>query len=263
MAKVAPPRPTWDSQRRGLGPAIPPTVPCWILNSLRPGFTLVELLVVIAIIALLLSILTPSLMKAKSLAKRIECAANLRQVYLAVNLYLNANDNTYPSADDPVSTSPFYWLWMGRGWRSFVEPYLDGGIDVNNPSVLLCPGDPSESGKYESTSYAYSMAFYHSPEQIDSMNGVDDTYKNPRPSIPQKSLSVADPAGKILIAEWFSNHQPIDNEKGWWSWDGTRNYLFADGQVRLLKADQIRPARDGLPDANLTFRGIRGADYPR
>ena len=227
------------------------------------GFTLVELLVVIAIIALLLSILTPSLMKAKALARRLKCTGNLRQIHLAVNLYLDTNDNTYPCAQDPVSTTPFYWLWMGRGWRSFVEPYLDGNIDVNNPSVLLCPADSTEPHKYESTSYAYSMAFYHSPRQIDTMNTVEDTYTNSQPSIPQKCFDVADPSGKVLIAEWFSNHQLIEDEKGWWSWDGTRNYLFADGQIRFLKAGQIRPARDALPDVNLTFRGIKGADLSR
>ena len=228
----------------------------------RPGFTLIELLVVIAIIALLLSILSPSLIKAKDLARRLKCASNLRQIYLAVGLYLDAYDNTYPCARDPVSTTPFYWLWMGRGWRSFVEPYLGGPIDVNNPSVLLCPADRTEKHKYESTSYAYSMAFYHSPAQIETLNKREDTYTNPLPPIRQKSLDVANPSGKILLGEWYSNHEPIDDEKGWWSWDGTRNYLFADGQVRLLKADRIRPARNGMPDANLTFKGIKGTDYP-
>ncbi len=228
----------------------------------RPAFSLVELLVVIAIIALLLAILIPSLRKAKSLARRLSCANNLRQIHLAFDLYLGANDDTYPCAQDPVSTTPFYWLWMGRGWRKFIEPYLGGNIDVNNPSVLLCPADTTDPAKYESTSYAYSMAFYHSPEQIDAMNAVEDTYRDPRPSIPQKSLNVAGPSGKILIGEWFSNHYPNDDEKGWWNWLGARNYLFADSQVRLLKATQIRPARDNLPDANLTKHGIRGADYP-
>jgi len=106
------------------------------------------------------------------------------------------------------------------------------------------------------------MAFYHSPAQIDTLNKVEDTYSNPLPSIPQKALDVADPAGKILIAEWFSNHEPIEDEKGWWTWDGTRNYLFADGQVHMLKANRIRPARDNMPDANLTLHGIKGTDYP-
>jgi len=226
----------------------------------RLGLSLVELLVTIAIIALLISILTPSLMRAKSIAMRVKCAHNLKQIDIAMNLYLNANDNTYPCAQDPVSTEPFYWLWMGRGWRAFVEPYLGGSIDVNNPSVLLCPADPSDSAKYESTSYAYSMAFYHSPEQIDSMDETADTYTNPQLSISQRVGDVAYPAGKILIGEWFSNHKLLDEDKGWWTWEGCRNYLFADGQVQYLQAQDIRPAQDGLPNANLTVHGIKGID---
>ncbi|UCG59760.1 MAG: type II secretion system protein [Phycisphaerales bacterium] len=228
------------------------------------GFTLVELLVVIAVIALLLSILTPSLMKAKSVATRVRCAHNLKQIHLAMGLYLNANDNTYPCAQDPVSTDPPYWLWMGRGWRRFAEPYLDGtgATDANNPSVLLCPQDRTDPATYESTSYAYSMVFYHSPEQIDGMSATTDTYANPQPSIPQRSSDVAHPSGKILIGEWFSNHHRIEDEKGWWNWQGARNFIFAAGQVSFLKATQIRPARDELPDANLTVHGIKGQDHP-
>jgi prepilin-type N-terminal cleavage/methylation domain-containing protein/prepilin-type processing-associated H-X9-DG protein len=232
-------------------------------NSARSGFTLVELLVVIAIIALLLGILMPSLRRVRSSAVRLGCANNLKQINLAVNMYLDGNEETYPCAQDPVSTDPAYWLWMGRGWRSLVEPYLGGNIDPNNPSVLLCPHDRAAKEKYASTSYAYSMAFYHSDEQIDAMSNPADTYSNPQPSIGQRRVNVARPAGKILIGEWLSNHASVEDDKGWWCWEGSRNFLFADGQVRFLKAGQIRPARDGLPDANLTVRGIKGVDWPR
>jgi prepilin-type N-terminal cleavage/methylation domain-containing protein len=232
-------------------------------NLVRAGFTLIELLVVIAIIALLLSILMPSLRKAKFAAVRLKCAHNLKQIDLAFNMYLNTNEATYPCAQDPVSTDPPYWVWMGRGWRSFVEPYMGGKIDANSPSVLFCPQDRAAKEKYESTSYAYSMAFYHGPEQIDTMSSPADTYQNPQPSVPQRSVDVAGPSGKILIGEWQSNHVPIDDDNGWWCWEGSRNYLFADGQIRFLQAGQIRPAGDGLPDANLTVRGIKGQDWPR
>ncbi|UCG59142.1 MAG: hypothetical protein JSU70_06460, partial [Phycisphaerales bacterium] len=73
---------------------------------------------------------------------------------------------------------------------------------------------------------------------------------------------VAHPSGKILIGEWFSNHYRTEDEKGWWNWQGARNYVFAAGQVTFLKATQIRPARDELPDANLTVHGIKGVDHP-
>jgi len=240
-----------------------------IHTTRNKGFSLVELLVVIAIIALLLSILTPSLMKAKSIAMRIRCTHNLKQIHLAVNLYTGANDNTYPCAQDPLpprllgeDKSGGYWLWMGRGWRSFVRPYLDDNIDPNNPSVLFCPQDRIAAEKYESTSYSYSMSFYHSSNQIDQMSSLTETYGTiSPPGIPQRVSDVANPVGKILIGEWLSNHLPIDDDKGWWCWQGRRNHLFADGQVYSLYADQIRPARDGLPDANLTVHGIKGIDY--
>jgi prepilin-type N-terminal cleavage/methylation domain-containing protein/prepilin-type processing-associated H-X9-DG protein len=226
---------------------------------LQPGFSLIELLVVIGIIALLLSILMPALGKARSVAMRVKCTHNLKQINLAMHLYIEANKQTYPCAEDPFPGN--FWFWMGI-WSSSVNPYLGGQITDDSPLIMACP----ENTTGYPFSYAYSMSFYHSPEQIDTMNSYQDTVdpNNIQPSIPQRSLSVARPSQKILIGEWYSNHRPTkDEDQGWWCWQGTRNYLFADGHISFLEAEQIRPARDGLPDVHLTFHGIKGVDWPR
>jgi len=227
------------------------------------GFSLIELLVVISIIAAILALLIPGLGKARVKSRRIACASNLRQIDVAMHMYLNTNDGTYPCAQDPLPkknpSDPNIWLWMGRGWRDFLVPYLGGNIDANNPSVLLCPADDIAPVNWESTSYSYSLAFYHSPEQIDTMTsdlGV------PGP-VPQRPENIAKPAGKIVAGEWLSNHKRLESDvdKGWWDTQGQRNYLFADGQVCFIDANDIRIGNDGNPNPNLTIHGIKGVDW--
>lgn len=71
-----------------------------IRSNQRRGFTLIELLVVVAIIALLISILLPSLTSAREQARTAKCAANMKQVGIAFGSYLAENRGVYPNSYD-------------------------------------------------------------------------------------------------------------------------------------------------------------------
>ncbi len=75
------------------------------LTNRKTGFTLVELLVVIGIIALLISILLPSLNRARETANRVKCASNIRQIALAMIMYANDNKGVFPRSADNGTTA--------------------------------------------------------------------------------------------------------------------------------------------------------------
>src|SRR5690349_2970065 len=80
------------------------------------GFTLIELLVVIAIIALLVSILLPSLQQARVLAMESICASNLHGLYQAGTMYSSENNGWMIHPDSYFTT-----LWS---IKSLSDPYV-------------------------------------------------------------------------------------------------------------------------------------------
>ena len=67
-------------------------------RSFRRAFTLIELLVVIAIIAILAAMLLPALSKAKARAQRLQCLSQMKQLGVALHLFVSDHEDKYPPA---------------------------------------------------------------------------------------------------------------------------------------------------------------------
>lgn len=104
--------------------------PCrsrWFRKS-RLAFTLIELLVVISIIAILASLLLPTLANAKQQGKRAACLSNLRQIGIATQIYADENDS-YPPA----------WIDSTNRWMDRLKPLIE-----KSSGAYLCPSDPKK-----------------------------------------------------------------------------------------------------------------------
>ena len=77
----------------------------------KKAFTLIELLVVISIIALLLSVLLPSLKRAKESARDVVCRSNLKQWGLIWAIYTSDNSGKFPTIH-PVNTGNKRGDWI-------------------------------------------------------------------------------------------------------------------------------------------------------
>ncbi len=142
------------------------------------GFTLIELLVVIAIIALLVTILMPSLDRARELARQAICAGNSHSLGTAHYLYSEEANSQLAGRKDPD-------LWgppdePGRAhnqfsaWKWWLWPYAVGGdppysmiLKAKQAEIYLCPSQEGEL-KNEIHKLMYLKSSYGQNARIQS-----------------------------------------------------------------------------------------------
>ncbi len=161
------------------------------------GFTLIELLVVIAIIALLVSILLPSLQQAKEMAKATLCAKNLQGLGTAVSLYTADWDGHYPNT---VMTGPgkdwgnlTYWFEaLSSHAGKELEDEVTGDAE-SNWNIFRCPSAKAWN------QWSFAAASFIPNDRVFGAPHAEDNKSESK--IPQ-------PFKQMGIAEWYIGASP-------------------------------------------------------
>ncbi len=112
--------------------------------SFSPGFTLIELLVVVAIIAVLVSILLPSLSRAREMARRALCSANLRQISTGLIGYAEDANGWFPGNINVISPhiigyADEFVRYLNVSVKAQSELPADGRVTGQLAELFGCP----------------------------------------------------------------------------------------------------------------------------
>ena len=191
----------------------------------RQAFTLVELLVVIGIIAIMISILMPALNRARDKARGVQCMSNMRQIYMACQMFAQDNKGHLPRpswAGDSNAVVEF------QNWNTYIQNDANGGL-VNyefdaglmrfvsgveaRKNLFLCPGDNGEPMRYGSLrpvtggqerNFSYSFHAYTGDRGDANLSQYRIDTPNPRPTGYKPGIrlgSVKSAANRIYIWE--------------------------------------------------------------
>jgi prepilin-type N-terminal cleavage/methylation domain-containing protein len=166
----------------------------------KRAFTLIELLVVIAIIGILASLLLPVLAKASERGRSIACHSNLHQMGIALEVYIDENNNRLPVMYDvPTNSVPT------NGFPS-VDKVLIHQLGSSN--VLRCPSDNQMLFEQTGSSYSWNVL----------LNGQDASHPD--------LLGLTDSVAKIpVFYDKQSFHGPSSLGHG-------VNFLYADQHIK-------------------------------